>query len=162
MPIVVSDTSPLRALDHLGHLALLSRLFEGVLIPPTVRDELLRPRRRFRPVSVDQIPGAVVRAPAHEEVVAELLGRLGRAEAEAIALAAELNAAVLIDERAGRLVAAQLGLQITGVVGLLVEAKARGLIPVVMPLLERLRGELGFFLSRELLQDVRRQSGESG
>ncbi len=52
MSIVVSDTSPIRALAHLDHLRLLEGLFGEVLIPPTVVRELEQPRLRFKPVVV--------------------------------------------------------------------------------------------------------------
>jgi predicted nucleic acid-binding protein len=34
--LVVSDTSPVRALNHIGHIALLSKLFGEVVVPPAV------------------------------------------------------------------------------------------------------------------------------
>ena len=36
MLVVVSDTSPIRALAHLGHLDILPRLFDTVVLPPAV------------------------------------------------------------------------------------------------------------------------------
>ena len=41
--IVVSDTSPVRALAHLGLLDLLGSLFSQVLVPPAVQAELKVP-----------------------------------------------------------------------------------------------------------------------
>jgi len=41
MLVVVSDTSPIRALAHLGLLDLLQRLFDRIAIPPAVASELL-------------------------------------------------------------------------------------------------------------------------
>lgn len=158
--LVVSDTSPIRALDHLQLLDLLSRLFEVVLIPPAVRDELARPRRRFRAVDVVQIPGATIQAPADLTRVRELERELQAGEAEAIALAEEVQAELLVDERVGRLAAVQRGLRVTGTVGLLVEACRRGMIPSVAPLLERLRSELGFHLTDDLIELARHESGE--
>ncbi len=160
MPLVVSDTSPIRALDHLQLLNLPSRLFEIVLIPPAVRDELIRPRRRFRPIEVMRIPGAIVQAPTDSAHVRELQQRLDSGEAEAIALAEEVQAELLIDEKAGRQVARQRGLPVIGVVGLLAESRTRGLIPAVAPLLETLRSQLGFFLSDALIEQIRRKCGE--
>lgn len=160
MRLVVSDTSPIRALDHLHCLDLLSQLFEAVLVPPAVRDELARPSKRFRSIDVAQIRGAIVQAPANMDHVHELQRRLQAGEAEAIALAEEVQAELLVDERAGRLIALQRGLRVTGVVGLLVESRSRGLIPAVVPLLERLCSELGFYLSDGLIQHARRECGE--
>jgi predicted nucleic acid-binding protein len=82
-------------------------------------------------------------------------------EAEAIILAEELDAeAILIDETAGRAVALQRGLRPIGVLGTLPRAKERGHVREVAPLLDRLQRELGFFLSRKLLDDTLRQAGE--
>ena len=36
MRIIVSDTSPIRALDHLGLLEMLRELFDEILIPPVL------------------------------------------------------------------------------------------------------------------------------
>lgn len=160
MRLVVSDTSPIRALDHLQRLDLLEKLFEVILIPPAVREELSRPRRRFRAVEVAQIPGAKVQAPTNMNHVRLLQQQLQVGEAQAIALAEEVKAELLMDERAGRLIALQRGLHVTGVVGLLVESRRRGLIPAVTPLLEQLRSELGFYLSDDLIQHAQRESGE--
>ena len=43
MPVVISDTSPLRALAHLGHLEWLQELFRQVCLPPAVAAELRHP-----------------------------------------------------------------------------------------------------------------------
>ena len=36
MPVVISDTSPLRALAHLGHMEWLQELFHQIRLPPAV------------------------------------------------------------------------------------------------------------------------------
>jgi predicted nucleic acid-binding protein len=160
MPVIVSDTSPIRALDFLAQLPLLARMFDSVLMPPAVRDELLTPRRRFRAISLEEIPGACLRAPTNRERVEELSRELQLGECEAIALAEEIPAKLLIDERAGRMIAKKLGIPLTGVIGILIEAKSRGMVPAVLPLLTRLRADLGFFLSDEVMDDVRRLCNE--
>jgi uncharacterized protein len=160
MAVVVSDTSPLRALHFIGHLELLPRLFDEVLIPPAVRDELVKPRFRFRPIDIQEIPSAFVRAPVNVQRVRELLQLLQLGEAEAIALAEEAGFGLLIDEASGRRVASRLGLQITGLAGVLIEAKRQAWVPAVLPLLEKLQDGLGFFLSKKFLDQVRRDTGE--
>ena len=76
-------------------------------------------------------------------------------EVEAIALAVELNAdQVLIDERRGRLIADRFNLQYTGVLGILVEAKSRGFIAAVKPLMNALLNQAGFWIDPALCDRV--------
>lgn len=157
MPVVVSDTSPIRTLYHLKQLDLLSRLFDEVF---AVRHELARPRPRFKAIDISGIAGARLQAPSNVERVRELRSQLQAGEAEAIALANELKVDLLIDEMAGRKIAIQLGVHVTGVIGVLIEARKRGLITAVVPLLDNLRNELGFFLSDKLINDIRRDLKE--
>ncbi len=78
---------------------------------------------------------------------------LDRGEAETIALALELKAdLVLLDEREGRHAAQRPGLHVVGVVGILLEAKARGHIATIRQHLDALRRMAGFYLSEPLYQ----------
>lgn len=95
-------------------------------------------------------------------LVTTLRERLDPGEAETIALAVECQPAwVLMDEREGRHTAQRLGIKTVGVVGVLITAKARGLIPQVGPLLEQLRQKAGFFLSDRVIHDARAFCGEA-
>jgi uncharacterized protein len=83
-------------------------------------------------------------------------------EAEAIALALELSAdRLLIDDAAGRAIALREGLQITGVLGILLIAKKQGLIDRVQSLLDELRNQAGFWVSDDLYRRVLNQAKES-
>jgi len=160
--VVVSDTSPIRALAALARLDLLSRLFEEVLIPPAVATELGRRGRLFAPIVVADIPNARVQAPGDLARVRDWGARLDLGEAEALALALDVDAeAILIDESRGRAVARQLGLTPIGVLGVLVRAKEQGHVDAVRPLIERLQTEVAFFVSPRLRDEVLRLAGES-
>ncbi len=162
MPIVVSDTSHLRALEFVDHLELLSQLFQEVIIPPAVADELREPARRFRAVDVARFPFLRVVVPQSLGEVNRLLSALDRGESEALVLAGELRAdAVLIDEADGRRVALEMGLVPIGTLGILVRAKQEKLIVEVQPIMERLIHDLGFFISDELFDAVLEQAGEA-
>ncbi len=76
---------------------------------------------------------------------------LDAGEAEAIALALEIEADLLLmDERLGREIAQFLGLRYTGLIGSLVEAKHRGIIITIKTYLDQLRSEAGFWVGDAL------------
>jgi predicted nucleic acid-binding protein len=61
-----------------------------------------------------------------------------------------------VDERRGRLVASRLNLRYIGILGILVEAKSRGLISEVKPLLDDLVNQAGFWIAAPLYSNVLR------
>lgn len=161
MPVVISDTSPVRALGHLGHIDWLEHLFTQVVVPPTVSLELLNPAPSLSPLDVSIYPFFQVQSPSNVARVSQLTTVLDQGEAEAIALAEELRAdLILIDESAGRAVAIQTGLVVQGTLGILLRAKQAGLCIEVRPLLDRLQQEINFFVSPGLRASILQQAGE--
>ena len=161
MSLVVSDTSPLRALQHLGETDLLKQLYQSVLVPPAVARELASPRGMGAPVDVNALPFVTVRAPTDAAQVQQFRRHLDPGESEAIALAIEVRAdAVLIDELDGRAAAAAAGLNVVGVLGILQRAKREGLIDEVRSRIDRLRNDIQFFVSDHLYDAVLRAAGE--
>jgi predicted nucleic acid-binding protein len=161
MPVVISDTSPVRALAHLGHLAWLEHLFKEIVLPPAVTMELLNPPSGLQPVDVRACPFLIVQAPSDVARVTQLQLILDAGEAEAIALAEELHAdVVLIDELTGRAVARQCGFIVQGTLGILLRAKQDSLCAEVRPLLDRLQQEINFFVSPALRTSILHQAGE--
>ena|SRR2546421_5469360 len=159
--IVVSDTSPIRALEHLEQLHLLHMLFKEVLIPPAVVDELERPTSKLHPLALSGHSFIVVRQPVRTALLDRLRQEVDRGEAEAIALAVEVKAGTIpIDESAGRAVAAREGITTMGAIGVLLRAKSAGLIPALRPLVERLEAELNFFMSATLRANALKSAGE--
>ncbi|MDT9198021.1 DUF3368 domain-containing protein [Limnospira sp. PMC 1042.18] len=123
MKVVVNGT-PLIALSLIDRLQLLPRLFDEILIPPTVYREVAiqggdRPGRE----AILTRTGAIVQAPAGTSSIEPLLLGLDAGEFEVILLSRELQGDwVLIDERLGRRVALSLGLPVKGSLGLLLAA----------------------------------------
>jgi len=90
-----------------------------------------------------------------------LANELDKGEAEAIALATEIQADVLlIDEREGRSFARQAGLPVRGVLGILIRAKAKAEIDSVRAEIEALRSRAGFFVAPSLEAEVLRNVGD--
>lgn len=156
--IVISDTSAITNLAAIGHLQLLPQLYNQVTIPEAVYREL---------VDIDPpVPGTLevqmscwleVRQVANRKVVERLQNevRLDPGESEAIALALDLRAELLlIDERRGRAEANRLGLRITGLLGILIEAKQRNLIVAVKPLMDALIATSEFRVSLTLYTQI--------
>lgn len=159
---VVSDTSPLRALHHLGLNHLLTELLGEVLIPPAVEAELTFPTPRFASVTIQDFANLRVEAPRDRVLIDRLSQELDAGEAEAIALASESESSILlIDERAGRREASRLGVPVTGTLGLLVRAKQAGHIAEIGPLIIELRTTLGFYVSDVLFAQLLRLAGEA-
>jgi uncharacterized protein len=159
--VVVSDTSPIRALEFLGKLELLERLFGIILLPPAVAKELEEPRPRFHSIDLGNYLFFKVMPLKDLAQVREFRTTLDAGEAEALVLAIEKHADfVLMDESLGRNIARELGITPLGVVGILLRAKELQLINMITPLLDQLKSELDFFISPSLRQEIIRQAGE--
>ena len=163
--IVVSDTSPITNLAAISQLNLLQQLYGRLIIPTAVYNEM---------VKVDQlVPGAVevqtllwiqtqVVADSQQIVAIQLnQENIDRGEAEAIVLALELNADLLLmDERRGRAVATSCGLNVTGLVGVLLQAKRNSLIPAVKPVMDQLIEQVDFRVSSQLYAAILQSADE--
>ncbi|MEO1145633.1 MAG: DUF3368 domain-containing protein [Cyanobacteria bacterium J06638_22] len=154
--IVVSDTSPINNLAAINHLHLLHQLYGTVLIPEAVYRELTDSNFRVAGANeVQTFDWIQTRAVSDRTLVKALNNELDIGEAEAIALAVEIQAdQVLVDERRGRIVASRLNLRYTGILGVLVEAKSQGLIARAKPLLDALINEAGFWIAEPLYNSV--------
>ncbi len=153
--IVIADTSPISYLILIGEVDILPQLYKEILVPPAVfaeltasdAPEIVRNWCRGRPEWFE------IREPT-ENIRGKLPERLDKGESEAILLAKELYAdLIIIDELAGRRFAAELGLVVIGLIGVLGEACRRGLIDadVVATKLEK----TNFFISTDLIEFLR-------
>jgi predicted nucleic acid-binding protein len=94
--IVVSDTSPILNLSAADKLHLLHDLYREIVVPPAVEQELQRNGIQL------ELSWAKVVAAADQNEVAILREQLDRGEAEAIVVAGELAAELLlVDEKQG-------------------------------------------------------------
>ncbi|MBP8985616.1 MAG: DUF3368 domain-containing protein [Syntrophobacterales bacterium] len=159
---VVSNASPLINLAWIGKLDLLRRLYGEVFIPEAVWHEVtIEGAGQPGANEVKAATWIKVRSVANTSLVQALRQELDAGEAEAIVMALELKSELLLmDERVGREVARHLGLRYTGLIGLLVEAKHKGLLSAVKPHLDALRNVAGFRIRDALYARVLKDEGE--
>jgi predicted nucleic acid-binding protein len=125
--VVVADTSPINYLILIGQIGLLRQLYTRILIPPAVLAELTHP------LTPEPVRGWARNPPQwleiHPPKHSLALAQLDPGESEAIALATEMHADVLlIDEQAGRQEAVRRGLRVAGTLSVLDEADKAGLV----------------------------------
>lgn len=100
-------------------------------------------------------------APTNLQKVRTLQINLDEGEAQAIALALEMNCDLLLmDERIGTNIARQEGLQTVGLVGVLIKAKEEKIISEVGTILNDLRTIAGFWLGETLEKKILEELGE--
>lgn len=127
--VVVSNSTPLIALSKIRKLSLLKDFFEEIVIPEEVYNEVvIRGGTLYGSAEVADSRWIHLRTVHNRQAVDALSLNLDRGEAEAIICAQELGALLLIDDRDGRNAASELGIPITGTIGILLMAAEDGLI----------------------------------
>jgi hypothetical protein len=153
--IVVSDTTAITTLLKAGMEDLLQRLFTNVTIPQAVWDELLA----FH----SQLPNFILlRVVQRADRRLQEIGSLGHGEIEAITLAKELNADLLLtDDLKARKIATGLNIKCSGLLGLLLRAKQHGHISSVREEMGRLETRGGLYLSDSVKAEALKLAGEA-
>ncbi len=155
---VVANTSPLIGLAAIKQLGVLKSLFGEVYIPNFVFEEVVQ-KGAGKPGSIE-VKNVIndwiyIKSVKNEKEVELLLAVLDRGEAEAIVLAREVNAEIiLLDNREPRIFAKKIGLNVLGTVGILLLAWKKGYIKNPLNCINDLR-QKGFWLSDSLLEEVR-------
>jgi len=159
MALVVCDSSTLIHLTSIGRLALLQTFYEQITIPPAVWNEVVE--QGAGRVGAQEVAEAcqagwiLLSAPSDQPLVSLLRRDLDAGESEAIALALERKAdLILLDETEARRIAERYGLAKTGVIGLLIRAWREGLIDSLRAELDRLQTEGGFWIEAGLVQQI--------
>jgi uncharacterized protein len=152
----VSNTSPLSYLHRLGRLELLRDLFGRVFVPTAVEVEIERGRALgYDLPDLRGVPWIEVRP-----VEGDAFEDLGAGETGVLNLARALpDPLVILDDAAARSWALRLGFRLTGSLGVLVDAKARGLMGPLAPELNRLQA-LGFRITPAVCAVVLKACGE--
>jgi predicted nucleic acid-binding protein len=157
MTLVVADTGPINYLVQIGCVGVLPRVVEKVVIPSSVRVELLHE------AAPDAVRAWAASAPSWVEFRAATLlieaRDISYADREAISLAQELRAPLLLmDDQKARQCASASGVATIGTVGLLEKAAARDLV-VLSEALRKLQAT-SFFITDEIVENALKRDAE--
>lgn len=149
--LVISDASPINILIRVGFVDILPVLFQRILVPPAVAEEMRHPQ------TPQVVRDWLASCPAWFEVKAasniDNSLEIDSGEREAICLAMELKAdLLLVDDLKARRTARRLGLSITGTIGVLKMGVQRGIVDRQIAA-DRLRAT-DFSVSEELLNEL--------
>lgn len=161
--IVVSDTSCISALARIGRLDILRLLFGEIVIPAKVYEELLELRHFGVDISLFQAAWILKQKPTPCPFLDALLAlaQVDAGEANAIALALEIEAEwIILDDMYARQVAKASGLNITGLGGILLQAKTAGIIHSVGETLRLCVEKANFRLSPAVIDRLLSLAGE--
>lgn len=146
---VVVNTSPLIALDRIGHVDVLPQLFGNVIRPQSVVNELVAGKRIYG--GTDALFHAPWLTTADDPPEMLLRKELGAGETAVIALALRMKADLtILDDLAARNVAAELGLNVTGTLGILLAAYRKGILKQPRQSFSALK-EAGFRISDAMI-----------
>jgi|SRR5690625_356036 len=148
--VTVSDTSCLILFYKIRKLDLLEKLFGKLHLTDTVLKEFNQP-----------VPDWIEIVQPKTDIHKGLSGYLDPGEATSIALASESEESLLIiDEVKGRKAAKEMGIPVTGSLGVLVTAKKKGHVRAVKPIIEKIQ-KTNFHVSEELIKRVLQKVNES-
>ena len=157
--VVVSDAGPLIALSKLGRLALLRQLYEQVLIPQAVYEEVVIAGLReghSDAIVVDhavQLGHITVQPAVLSDSDSRWSAAIDLGEVEVIVLARDNDAdLVLIDNAHARRAARSVGIPLRGTVGILLEAVSRNTLTIqeLELLINEIRRRPEFWISQQL------------
>jgi uncharacterized protein len=159
MPKVVSNTTPIISHLKINRLDLLKQLYGQILIPLAVFREIEAGKTKGYYKDLSKIDWISIVEIKDKKSVKYFLD-LDQGEAEAIVLATEFNAdLIILDERLGRFYAKHAELKVTGTIGVLIKAKNEGLIESVKPMIEELvKKEV--WISDKLKSEILKKTGE--
>jgi len=153
----VVNASPLIFLAKIDALPLLQQLAGEVLVPFSVRDEVLATTRKPR-LTIELPDWLSLREDL--PLLPEIAGwDLGAGESQVLAHALASGSEAVLDDFEARQCARALGVPTTGTLGVILRAKKSKLIPEARPLLEELLRR-GLYLSKDVLEQALKEVGE--
>ena len=158
---IVADSGPILSFARANRLELLHQIIGDLTIPDAIYEEIVI-LGAGKPGSTEVQGASWIRhLPVRDRAfVDQLPPKLHLGEREAIVLAKVQGAVLLVDEREARRAALHQGITILGSLTILREAKTRGIIPHVRPILDELIAA-GMYISEALYETFLRQLGEA-
>lgn len=147
---IISDTSCLIILSNIGELDLLQKVYGQIITTSEIATEFGEP-----------LPDWVSIYPVADKYRQQLLEmQIDKGESSAIALALETpDCTIILDDFKARKIADQLGLHVTGTIGVIVRAKLNGIVPSIKPILKKIK-ETDFRFSIEIELLALKEAGE--
>lgn len=139
MPEVISDISPLQYLTQINLLHILPALAGRIIVPQAVVEELAQGRAAGLSLpDPSVIEWMIIRRSVGASALA-IVTDLGPGETETLLLALESqDALVILDDALARRIAQTQGIRVIGTLGVLLEAKRAGHVPLIRPYLDQL------------------------
>lgn len=147
---IISDTSCFIILSKIGELDLLHKVYDSIVTTLDIAIEFGEP-----------LPDWIIIEKVVDSYKQQLLEmQIDKGESSAIALALETpDSTVILDDYRARKIAAQLGVNYTGTIGVIVKAKIIGVITSIKPLLIKIK-QTDFRLSADLELQALLAAGE--
>ena len=151
----VSNSSPIIHLTKIGLLGLLEDLFRQIVVPEKVFEECTHSiRHQNEAAQIINAKWIHIESINNTRLFNLLHADVDAGEAEALVLALESNAElILLDDQEARFKARKMGLHVTGTVGVLLQARKKGLIKSLNESAYQLRST-GFWLSPALMHTL--------
>jgi predicted nucleic acid-binding protein len=147
---IISDTSCLIVLSNIGELELLKKVYDQIITTSDIENEF-----------GEELPDWIVVENVKDLSTQKVLElQIDKGESSAISLALELpDSTLILDDYKARKIAQQLGLKITGTIGVIVKAKLNGIIPSIKPYIDKIK-ETNFRVSDEIEIEALKQADE--
>jgi predicted nucleic acid-binding protein len=147
---IVSDTSCFIILAKISELNLLFRTYGQIITTKEVALE-------YGEALPDWV---IIKEALDKDFQHNLEKKIDKGEASAIALAIETDdCTIILDDYKARQVAEQLGLDITGTIGVIIKAKLSGIIPSIIPYLEKI-SKTDFRITEDIKEQALKEAGE--
>lgn len=148
--VVIADTSCFIILSNINELDLLLKVYGRIITTHDIIKEFGEPLPEW----------IIVRSPIDYQKQQILELQVDKGEASAIALALEIpHSMVIIDDLQARYLAENLGILITGTIGVIIKAKLNGIIDSIKPILEKIK-QTNFRVSSSVEEIALKQAGE--